>query len=60
MTFSHLRRAYFAPMHVGLYLRVLPGVDLVGDVFVDHLEAMPDRWISEIFSSHFLEHLESR
>lgn len=46
------------PEYVGIDLLDLPGVDLVGDVF-DHLEAMPDGWISEVFSSHFLEHLEN-
>jgi SAM-dependent methyltransferase len=41
---------------VGIDLRALPGVDLVGDVF-DVLAALPDACAVEVTSSHFVEHV---
>ena len=41
---------------VGVDLRELPGVDIVGDAFAV-LSRLPDESISEIRSSHFLEHI---
>jgi SAM-dependent methyltransferase len=43
--------------YIGVDLLDAPGVDLVGDVY-DHLNRLPDAWVAEVFTSHFLEHLE--
>jgi len=45
------------PEWIGVDRRALEGVDRVGDVF-DVLSSVPDGWISEVFASHFLEHID--
>jgi ubiquinone/menaquinone biosynthesis C-methylase UbiE len=44
--------------YIGVDVIEAPGVDLVGDVY-EHLDRLPDAWVTEVFSSHFLEHLEA-
>jgi SAM-dependent methyltransferase len=45
------------PDYVGVDLLEHPGVDLVGDVF-EALAALADERVTEVFSSHFLEHVD--
>jgi SAM-dependent methyltransferase len=45
------------PDYVGVDLLPGPGVDVVGDV-VDVLRSLPGDRVSEIYTSHFLEHVE--
>ncbi len=45
------------PDAIGVDLRDLPGVDVVGDVF-DVLARIPDGSVDEVHSYHFLEHLD--
>jgi SAM-dependent methyltransferase len=45
-----------SPLAVGIDLRELPGVDLVGDA-VEVLRSCPSGRVDEIHSEHFLEHL---
>jgi SAM-dependent methyltransferase len=44
------------PEYVGVDLLEQPGVDLVGDIF-EALAALRDERVSEVYSSHFLEHV---
>ncbi len=44
------------PDYVGVDLLEHPGVDLVGDVF-EALAALADERVTEVYSSHFLEHV---
>lgn len=44
------------PEYVGVDLLEQPGVDLVGDIF-EALAALGDERVSEVYSSHFLEHV---
>jgi Methyltransferase domain len=43
--------------HLGADALDYEGVDLVGDVF-DVLAQIPDETVAEVFSSHFVEHIE--
>ena len=45
------------PDYVGVDLLDGPGVDVVGDV-LDVLRSLPDDRVTEIYTSHFLEHVE--
>jgi SAM-dependent methyltransferase len=45
------------PDYIGVDRRALPGVDLVGEV-EEILSAIPDGVVDEIYSSHFLEHVD--
>jgi len=43
--------------YVGVDVLDAPGVDVVGDA-IDVLRALPEERVEEIYSSHFLEHVE--
>lgn len=45
------------PHAIGIDMLDYPGVDVIGDVY-DVLAALPPASVSEVFSSHFFEHLE--
>jgi len=47
----------FSESFIGIDLSENPEVDIVGDVF-DILAEIPDSTISQIYSSHFFEHIE--
>jgi ubiquinone/menaquinone biosynthesis C-methylase UbiE len=46
-----------SPDYVGVDLLDGPGVDVVGDV-LEVLRSLPDDRVTEIYTSHFLEHVE--
>jgi len=43
--------------HIGIDVRDLPGVDIVGDA-IDTLKELPNQCVNEIYSSHFFEHID--
>ena len=45
------------PDAIGIDARDLPGVDLVGDA-LEVLASLPDACAADVFSSHFLEHVD--
>jgi SAM-dependent methyltransferase len=45
------------PDSIAIDVRDVPGVDIVGDVF-DVLAAVPSGTVTELYSSHFLEHVD--
>lgn len=47
----------FSPSFIGIDLSENTEVDIIGDVF-DILDEIPDSTISQIYSSHFFEHIE--
>ena len=44
--------------YIGIDLRDLPGVDIVGDVF-EVFKGIPDNTVDEIYSAHFFEHVDN-